>query len=284
MDTCRLCHGVTAPVFSKTLAGKYEVRYMTCTQCGSMQTEPPYWLEEIYADPRPVADVGIVQRCIDLAMKTHVLLNAFRISPDAVCIDWGGGNGLFTRMMRDRGFNFYSHEPFTENFYVPFHGADALQESQSAVMTAYEVLEHFPDPGLNLAAMFATGPDICIATTEPHTGQGKDWWYLAAETGQHVFFYSPNALRMIAESRGYRLLSGGGLHVFFRDRPIKAAYGEPDLDAVRALLADERLLFQEKIRCLLQHLAAPYRYVESDHASILARLNAGQVPPPYRAR
>jgi hypothetical protein len=284
LDTCRLCHGATLPAFSKILAGKYDVRFTVCTQCGSMQTEPAYWLKEIYSDPRPIADVGIVQRSIDLAMTTHVLLNAFKISPDAICIDWGGGNGLFTRMMRDRGYNFYSHEPYTENFYVPFHGSDALNELQSVVITAFEVLEHLPDPGANLASMFAASPDICIATTELYTGQGNDWWYLAAETGQHVFFYSPKALLMIAETRGYRLISGGGLHVFLRERPMRAAYGESHVNIARALLADQRYLFQEKIRYMLQHLASPYRHVQSDHDSILARLRAGHVPSPHRAR
>src|SRR3990172_10078270 len=202
VETCRLCNGATSAVFQKTLAARYDVRYYLCAQCGSLQTERPYWLKEIYADPRPITDVGIVQRCSLLAMQAHALLDIFSVPQAAVCIDWGGGNGLFTRMMRDRGYNFYCHEPYTDNFYVPFHGSDALDQLHGAVVTAFEVFEHLPDPERDLHEVFAVDPDLLIATTEPYCGQGDDWWYLAEETGQHVFFYSLAALSAIAQQHG----------------------------------------------------------------------------------
>jgi len=46
--TCRLCGGEARLYGGRSVLGKYEVAYYECGQCGSLQTEEPYWLEEAY--------------------------------------------------------------------------------------------------------------------------------------------------------------------------------------------------------------------------------------------
>src|SRR5262249_27242632 len=55
-----------------------------------------------------------------------------------------------------------------------------------------------------------------LISTELYCGQAKDWWYFAPETGQHVFFYSPDAMRLIAKEVGYSLMVGRGFILFSR--------------------------------------------------------------------
>ncbi len=55
-----------------------------------------------------------------------------------------------------------------------------------------------------------------MASTGIYTNQGEDWWYLASEAGQHVFFYSRRALGRVARKYGYDLLVSGGYLLFLR--------------------------------------------------------------------
>jgi hypothetical protein len=43
---CRLCGGATRPHFAAAVLGRYPVGYLLCGDCGSLQTEPSYWIEE----------------------------------------------------------------------------------------------------------------------------------------------------------------------------------------------------------------------------------------------
>jgi hypothetical protein len=55
-----------------------------------------------------------------------------------------------------------------------------------------------------------------LASTGIYTRQGADWWYLACESGQHVFFYSQKAVQMIADRFGYSSVLSGGYLLFAR--------------------------------------------------------------------
>src|SRR5688572_6458293 len=59
---CRLCGGLTTYAFNAELIGKHNVRYFVCTSCGSLETEPPFWLEESYLSNLGDLDCGSAQR------------------------------------------------------------------------------------------------------------------------------------------------------------------------------------------------------------------------------
>jgi hypothetical protein len=271
-SNCRLCGGETALTFRKVLLQKHEVSFLKCQRCLSLQTEAPYWLDEAYADDRPLSDCGMVARTIELCAKTDLILSILRVGHDAVGVDIGGSLGLFSRMMRDRGYNFHRSDKYSRNFYVPFHDATENGIARASVVTSFEVMEHLSNPQEELHSMFALSPDVVLATTMPYTDQASDWWYYAPDIGQHVFFYSPKALQAIAACYGMQLISAAGIHLFFREKPQTLSYDIQDLHRLAGLLNNPQHLHIESMQLLLSRLSDPYQWASKDYAEILGRM------------
>ena len=85
------------------------------------------------------------------------------------------------------------------------------------LITAFEVFEHLPQPAETLATLFQARPRFIIASTEVYSGQDASWWYLAPRHGQHVFFYSRHALRLLASRHRYSYYEINGRHVFAKE-------------------------------------------------------------------
>ena len=211
---CRLCGTSTVNKFRLRVLERLEVRYVECTHCGSLQTEEPHWLTEAYGKSNlAYSDVGAAQRvlvtCAFVALFTK-LMGLHTI------LDFGGGDGLLCRLLRDRGLDAYTIDWFSVPSYTqPFVGS--LEESYDLV-TAFEVFEHFPNPRELLDQLFQCRPEFLLASTEPYRGNELDWWYLAPNTGQHVFFYSEGALRWIAARFSYHYYTINGRHLFAKTR------------------------------------------------------------------
>ena len=262
---CRLCEAPTRFWNRKRLLDRHDVSYFLCSGCGSLQAEKPYWLGEAYDVSGIGADLGAGQRTIDLVLKTSALLTQLRLPAGAECIDYGGGIGLFTRLMRDRGFNFRSYDLYATPFFSDRYSLGSLAGQSPAAMTAFEVVEHFPDPKRDLESLFETRPPILIVTTETFTGQDLDWPYLAPETGQHVFFYSPDAMTRVADRFGYSLALVDGLFVFVGMEEI-ARLGISHGRAMATLnaLAQGNLLMRHALALFVEHQRDPYRHVLRD--------------------
>src|SRR5262249_28256563 len=129
---------------------------------------------------------------------------------------FGGGDGLLCRMLRDRGLDAYTIDKFSAPSYAqPFVGT---LEKHYDLVTAFEVFEHFPNPRESLDQVFQCRPRFIGASTEPYAGNGSDWWYLAPNSGQHVFFYSNAALRWIAAHYDYFYYTINSRHIFAKTR------------------------------------------------------------------
>jgi len=219
---CPVCGGLRIAAFRATVLGRYDVQYLYCRTCGLLQTENPYWLKESYASPIAIADTGQVQRCLELAERMIPLL--LRLSePSDRFVDWSGGTGLFARLMRDAGFDFRWHDPYTANVHA--RGFEFVPESGPyRASTLFEVLEHVHDPIPFLADLFArTGVPLLFLTTELFEGNppAPDAWpYYSFMTGQHVSFYQRRTLQEIAARLDLYFLTGGGLHCLSRE-PLK---------------------------------------------------------------
>lgn len=262
---CRLC-GASAHFWStRRLLNRFDASYFLCSQCGSLQTEEPYWLDVAYDVSGLGDDMGAVQRTIDLAIKTSALLDRIKLPANAECIDFGGGLGLFTRMMRDRGLNFLSYDLYARPFFSDRHSVETLAGRTPAVVTAFEVLEHFSNPADDLEELFQSRPALMIATTEIYAGQDPGWPYLAEATGQHVFFYSHQALGRVAKRFGYLLALVDGLIVFvdgseLERRGMSATHAVAELRA----LAEPNMLMRHGLGLFVNHQRAPYEHILRD--------------------
>lgn len=270
---CRLCGELTSYQFSSKILGDTAISYFKCNNCGSLQTEVPYWLEAAYSFcPHTHTDVGMSQRNIIMSMCTDTVLTALEIGEEDICIDYGGGNGLFTRMMRDKGLNFFCFDPKTNNYYAPYHSVPLENPTSKPInahaVTAFEVFEHFTSPSDSFEHLFSYAPDVIVFSTELYDNQQMDWQYLSPENGQHVFFYSRKALQMIADHYGMFFLSNGSIHLFIKKEPQKLPYRQEELDKVLDLIKDNSKLFEISAKTMVKKLKNPYKFVWQDYEEI----------------
>jgi len=217
-ERCRVCGAPSAGFGSARILDRIDVQYFQCSRCRFVQTEQPYWLDEAYSSALIAADVGAVARNLRLAGITQALIQQC-FDPDGAFLDYGGGYGLFVRLMRDRGFDFRWHDRYAKNLLsIGFDAAP--NEGSFELMTAFEVLEHLVDPIPEIEAMFARGTGSLLCTTEllpasnPRPG---NWWYYVPSGGQHISIYSAEALDHIGKRLGCRVVSNGSsLHLFTR--------------------------------------------------------------------
>lgn len=218
---CNVCGGEANFAFSHLILNKYTVGYYHCQACGFLQTEQPYWLEEAYSSAITDADTGLVQRNLDLSRRVSLLLY-FLLGKDGKFLDEAGGYGMFTRLMRDIGFDFYWSDKYCDNLLAKGFSYSDASPPYSAV-TAFEVLEHLHDPLEFITQLRSvTGANSFIFSTELYDGSPPvpgDWWYYAFATGQHISFYQRRTLDVIAEKIGLTCYSNGSVHLF-TDRAV----------------------------------------------------------------
>lgn len=215
---CRICSSTTQPLATAEILGKYQVQYYSCANCGFIQTEPPYWLEEAYVSPLANSDIGLIGRNAKLAEFCSALIPMIA-SRGSTFLDYGGGNGMFVRMMRDKGFNFFWHDAYTVNQFAA--GFEIQKGARYSLVTAFEVFEHLPAPLESIEEMFEYADTLIFSTRLlPAWETSPDaWWYFTPDTGQHVSLYSRESLQFIARHFGVHLSTNGvALHVLSRKR------------------------------------------------------------------
>lgn len=198
--SCRLCEGKLFPQFKLTVLNKYQVQYYRCDQCNSLQTEPAYWLSDAYSKNLSNLDTGAVQRNWHNFYVIYILCQIFKLKD---LLDLGGGDGLLCRSLRDYEINCYVQDEYASPTYA--QGFTEPDFETPDLVLAFEVWEHLPNPKVDLNKFFCRNPKMLLVTTSIFTDQGSNWWYLSPESGQHIFFYSHEALKQIAQQRGYEL-------------------------------------------------------------------------------
>jgi 2-polyprenyl-3-methyl-5-hydroxy-6-metoxy-1,4-benzoquinol methylase len=210
---CKICGSETARVFTADILGKYSAGYFRCKSCGFMQTEDPYWLSESYASAINEIDLGPVSRSLNGSKIVEgVILSMF--DKEARFIDYGAGYGVLVRIMRDLGFDFYWHDKYCENIFAKHFVANG--ETRFELLTAFEVFEHLADPLSEIKSMLAFSNNLLFSTllVPSEAQKAGDWWYFGPEHGQHVAFYTVDALQVIAKVFNLHLSTDGvGMHL-----------------------------------------------------------------------
>lgn len=214
---CYICGEVTSPWEKAKILKKYDVSYYQCPNCGFVQTEKPYWLDEAYSDIIDAEDIGILARNNANAKMVGRLLTMF--FPQArTFLDSGGGYGIFARLMRDQGFDFHWYDKYTKNLFA--RGFEKNRNHYD-VVTAFELFEHYDEPLDEIKKLAELGDAIIFSTLLLPNPAPKpnEWWYYSTSTGQHISFYTKRALIHCAELIGRYYVGSEEVHIFSR-RPI----------------------------------------------------------------
>jgi hypothetical protein len=212
-------------IYHATILAKYRVAYYYCDSCGFLRTERPNWLNEAYSSAIAASDTGAVTRNIQISKAlSSLLFLAFHDHGKGQWLDYAGGHGLLTRLMRDKGFNFHWADMYASNIFA--QGFEHEQGMTYDGVTAIEALEHMEDPMAFLENLSGLSPTrTVILTTElcpSPPPKPEQWWYFGLNTGQHISFFQERTLETIATRLGVRYMRAGRFHMFSQQLPSTA--------------------------------------------------------------
>ena len=211
---CKICNSNTQQIFTSKILKKYDVKYFKCDNCGYLFTEEPFWLEEAYSRSINLSDTGLLDRNIYFSKVLSVLIY-FYFNKNGIFLDYAGGYGVFTRLMRDIGFDFYWHDPYTQNLFANGFEKDTKPDSKFELITAFEVFEHLINPKEELEKMLHYSNTIVFSTElmPKEIPDPKEWWYYGFNHGQHISFYSEKTLRTLANQFKLNYYNINGIHI-----------------------------------------------------------------------
>lgn len=198
---CHICNTETRQLFTAKILSKYEVAYVECPSCRFVQTEDPYWFAEAYKNAINLTDTGLLARNLEfLPIVSSLLYTLFQ--GKGKYVDYAGGYGVFTRLMRDVGFDYYWVDPYCDNIHAKgfeWHGTE-----KATALSIFETFEHFRNPMAEVTSLFEKSDTIILSTTcipSPAPKPGT-WWYYGLEHGQHLALYRPETFEYIAKQHG----------------------------------------------------------------------------------
>lgn len=212
--TCKICNSYSNQAFTVKILKKYDAKYFKCNSCGYLFAEEPYWLDEAYSRSINLSDTGLLDRNIYFSKVLSVLIY-FCFNKNGLFLDYAGGYGVFTRLMRDVGFDFYWHDPYTRNLFANGFEKEIKSNSEFELITAFEVLEHLVNPKEELEKMLHYSKTIVFSTElmPKVIPDPKEWWYYGFNHGQHISFYSEKTLHTLANQFKLNYYNVNGIHI-----------------------------------------------------------------------
>jgi len=188
-----------------------------------VQVINPFWLEEAHSTAISKFDTGLASRCISAANMIGTLLR-LEGKKTANGIDWAGGTGLLTRLLRDQGFKTQSHDKYAYPAHsLGFEATDEEAKSNVVFISAIECIEHLENPVEEIYE-FAESKEYFFFTIEiisPRTPDPSkmEWWYYMPDSGQHVTFPTLKGINSFKDRLGYKHhFKIGSLQVFSKRR------------------------------------------------------------------
>jgi len=195
------------------------IYYRRCVRCGFLFTTAfDHWQISDFQAAIYNADYPLVDPdCLETrpAGNAKLIAETFGASRDSLRIlDYGGGNGLLAKRLSGAGFCAQTYDPFSPWNELPHGNFDLI--------TAFEVLEHLPQPRETVASMarLLGDPGAILFSTllqpEDIDEQGLAWWYAAPRNG-HVSLYSRASLHSLFRGLAMQVVSfNAGLHLAYR--------------------------------------------------------------------
>jgi hypothetical protein len=200
------------------------IYYHRCSGCGLIFTrafdalQPDAWAKLVYnaayfatLDPdyqslRPTLNAELVRAIARAIGRSRV-----------VGVDYGGGSGALSRLLRADGLTFASYDPFDVQ--------DPIEDriGEFSLVSSFEVLEHTVDPLGTMRDMLrlASADAVLILSTQTSDGLVDDerrlaWNYFGPRNG-HVTIYARESLKRIARHFALEYVRvSRGLHLFGR--------------------------------------------------------------------
>ena len=223
---CRICSDSVSEVFSALLLKKHSVKYFQCPKCGYLQTEEPFWLEEAYQTSINYSDTGIMMRSL-WHKNIAATLIYFLFNKKGQFLDYSGGYGVFVRLMRDIGFDYYWQDKYTKNMFAEGFESKGMINNQVELLTCFEAFEHFVEPTRELEILLKISHNILLSTElypEP-LPRPDQWWYYGAEHGQHIGFYQKETFQYLADKFSlYFYTNGQNIHLLTEKRLPPSAF------------------------------------------------------------
>ena len=207
---CKICERESLQIFKANILKKYSIDYYQCTDCGFAQTDEPFWLAEAYSQSMNLGDTGQMVRTISNAVKVKNIIEQL-LKPEGQFLDYAGGYGLFTRTMRDFGFDFYWEDLYTENLIAKGYEKNSLKKFEA--ITVFECFEHLNNPIAEIEELLRSSDTIIFTTNLIQVPAPKEWWYYGFDHGQHIAFYSKASLEFLAKKFSCRIFSKFGVHI-----------------------------------------------------------------------
>ena len=216
---CPLCGAPSLRLRRFAVLSQFEAELCECGSCGFIFVAEPHWLEGSFSSQLNRLDVGSVDRTLLMSQFVRGLMGA---SPDRrswKLLDFGGGDGLLTRLVRDVGVDCRWEDPYCEPVFAVGPPHDEVDHFDLAVMS--EVALHLTDPVGTFADLISRSDRVLFTATVPPNPIPPDWWYLMPSTGQHVAFYPTTAIAGLASQLGVNWCSDGKFFHLLSRTPIE---------------------------------------------------------------
>ena len=248
LSQCRCCLGTTK-YFSTASILDFSATYSICLNCSSVQVDNPKWIDESHSKAISNLDTGLVTRCVSAGRMISTLL-FLEGKKQSKGIDWGGGTGLLTRLLRDQGFDVKSYDKYASADHAEGFEAN-LEEAEEAAtfVLSIECFEHLVNP-IDAFKSVTRKKDYFIFTTEiintpPPDPAMASWWYFLPESGQHITFASRKGLDEFCKALGFENYKRfGSLHVMSKTKMklvTRLVLGTKSIRGVALLIIPELL-------------------------------------------
>jgi hypothetical protein len=214
---CPVCGSRASYCFDSQILDKHRAEYFDCRNCGYLFIADPSWLQEAYSEAVSTLDTGVMSRNLN-ASSFFSLLFFLEFRGEKTFLDYSGGYGILTRLMRDCGFDYFWTDLYCANLLA--RGFEVLPEQKIFLTTALECFEHFENPIEHFEKIFSVSENLIISTEllPENRPAPPDWHYYCLNTGQHIGFFRPQALDFIARKFGKLYCSVGSYHFFMASR------------------------------------------------------------------
>lgn len=215
---CPICSSGCLLSFIVKIKNEQDAGLYTCTKCGFSFYPNQDWIKGSFSDELNSLDVGSVERVLLACDFLGEFINSEKLT-DANFLDYGGGYGLQTRIMRDRGYNFKNLDPHTQPLFSKYFAGEP--GGCYDLVSLIEVSLHFENPVAEFAKLMELGNCLVFTSVVPGKDFGPDWWYVTGDSGQHIAFYPLSSLKEIASQLGVMFSSDGRFFHVFHKKPLR---------------------------------------------------------------